>query len=278
MPVSVPSLSPSRANDFVQCPLLFRLRVIDRIPEPPSAAAARGTLVHKVLEELYNAPAAQRTVALAEEAIAPAWTALVSRQPELEALAAAEGGTQAWFTTARTLLDRYFTLEDPQRLEPAEREAMVEHQLADGPLLRGIVDRIDVAPDGAVRIVDYKTGKSPKPQYSSSAAFQMRFYALVLWRSRGVMPAALQLIYLGDGQILRNEPTPDDIDATARRIEDLWGEIQRAAAENTWRPRRSALCNWCAHQPLCPVFGGTPPPLDPLSVQRATGVLPPSLP
>ncbi|CAM5588742.1 hypothetical protein SALBM217S_02505 [Streptomyces griseoloalbus] len=35
------SLSPSRASDFMQCPLLYRFRVIDRLPEKPSEAATR---------------------------------------------------------------------------------------------------------------------------------------------------------------------------------------------------------------------------------------------
>ena len=30
------ALSPSRASDFMTCPLLYRFRVIDRIPEPPT--------------------------------------------------------------------------------------------------------------------------------------------------------------------------------------------------------------------------------------------------
>ncbi|NUP20980.1 MAG: DUF2800 domain-containing protein, partial [Streptomyces sp.] len=47
------SLSPSRASDFMQCPLLYRFRVIDRLPEKPSAAATKGTLVHAVLERLF---------------------------------------------------------------------------------------------------------------------------------------------------------------------------------------------------------------------------------
>ena len=42
------------ASDFMQCPLLYRLRVIDRLPEKPSAAATRGTLVHAVLERLFD--------------------------------------------------------------------------------------------------------------------------------------------------------------------------------------------------------------------------------
>ena len=53
-----PSLSPSRAADFKTCPLLYRFRTIDRLPERTSLAAVRGTLVHSVLERLYDLPAA----------------------------------------------------------------------------------------------------------------------------------------------------------------------------------------------------------------------------
>ena len=60
-----PALSPSRAADFKQCPLLFRFRTIDKLEGPPSPAAARGTLVHAVLEHLFDLPAADRTPAAA---------------------------------------------------------------------------------------------------------------------------------------------------------------------------------------------------------------------
>ena len=56
------SLSPSRANDFLTCPLLFRFRTIDRLPEPSSPAALRGTLVHTALEHLFDLPAADWTL------------------------------------------------------------------------------------------------------------------------------------------------------------------------------------------------------------------------
>ena len=55
------SLSPSRAGDFLQCPLLFRFRSIDRLPSAPTTATARGTLVHAVLERLFDLPAVERT-------------------------------------------------------------------------------------------------------------------------------------------------------------------------------------------------------------------------
>ena len=104
------------------------------------------------------------------------------------------------------MLDRYFTLEDPRRLEPAERELYVETLLDSKLLLRGFVDRIDVAPNGMIRVVDYKTGRSPGELFEAKALFQMKFYALVIWRTRGVIPPMLQLIYLGNGEMLRYEP------------------------------------------------------------------------
>ena len=70
-----PALSPSRAADFKQCPLLFRFRTIDKLEGPPSPAAARGTLVHAVLEHLFDLPAAERTPAAARR---PARAALVA--------------------------------------------------------------------------------------------------------------------------------------------------------------------------------------------------------
>jgi len=89
----------------------------------------------------------------------------------------------------------------------------------------------------------------------------MKFYALVLWRTRGVVPRMLQLIYLGSGELLRYSPDEADLLATERKVQALWSAIARAQETGDWRPRRNALCGWCAHQALCPEFGGTPPPL-----------------
>ena len=56
----------------------------------------------------------------------------------------------------------------------------------------------------------------------------MRFYALVLWRLRGVVPSVLQLVYLGNGEILRYEPDEDDLRATERKVEAVWRAIRLA--------------------------------------------------
>ncbi|MCH8612507.1 RecB family exonuclease [Arsenicicoccus dermatophilus] len=267
----VAALSPSRASDFMQCPLLYRFRVIDRLPEPPSAAAARGTLVHAVLERVFDVPAPERTLEHAATLVAPQWEALLAERPELAELVG--DGAEAveltrWLADATRLVERWFTLEDPSDLEPAERELYVECD-ADGLLLRGYVDRLDVAPNGMVRVVDYKTGKSPSELFEGKALFQMKFYALVLWRTRGVVPALLQLVYLGDGTILRYQPDEADLRATERKLKALWEAIVRAAETGDWRPNRSRLCDWCAHQAICPAWGGTPPPVPEGAVERA---------
>jgi putative RecB family exonuclease len=260
-----PSLSPSRAGDFMTCPLLYRFRVIDRLPEPPSPAAARGTLVHAVLERLFDEPAASRTPHTAQAMLVPQWERLLSEEPALAGLFDDEQGRAAWLTEARAMLDRYFALEDPTRLEPRHREHAVEAVLESGLVLRGYIDRVDVAAGGEIRIVDYKTGSSPREEYEASALFQMKFYAVVLWLTQQQVPKLLQLIYLGNGEIMRYAPDESDLRATVRKIDALWRAIERARSTGDWRPRPGRLCAWCAHQAICPAFGGTPPPLPPLA-------------
>ncbi|OQR61068.1 recombinase RecB [Streptomyces maremycinicus] len=257
------SLSPSRAGDFMQCPLLYRFRVIDRLPEKPSPAATKGTLVHAVLERLFDAPAAERTAPRAKSLIPGQWDRLRETRPEVVELFAddPEGERLAgWLVEAERLVDRWFTLEDPTRLEPAERELFVEAELDSGLRLRGIIDRVDVAPTGEVRIVDYKTGKAPRPEYAEGALFQMKFYALVVWRLKNVVPRRLQLVYLGSGDVLTYDPVLADLERVERKLLVLWEAIRLATETGEWRPRPTKLCGWCDHQAHCPEFGGTPPP------------------
>lgn len=258
------SLSPSRASDFMTCPLRYRFRTIDKLPEPPSPAATRGTLVHAVLEQLFELPPRDRTPEAAAALLEPQWLQAVEQEPELGALVdEGEEGLASWLKKSHDLLAGYFTLEDPRRLQPAARELFVEHVLESGLKLRGIIDRLDQAPTGEIRVVDYKTGRSPGPRFERSALFQMKFYALVLWRSRGVVPRELRLYYLGDRQSLAYHPDEAELRSFERTLHALWQAIERARSSGDWRAAPSRLCDWCDHQSLCPAFGGTPPPLPP---------------
>ncbi len=256
------SLSPSRAADFKSCPLLYRFRTIDRLPEAPSRAASRGTVVHTVLEQVYDLPAGERTNAAARELVGPAWEQLLLDEPRMaELFAEDEDGSElaGWLASAGDLVDNYFALEDPTRLEPQAREELVEF-VVDGIRLRGYVDRIDVSPAGDIRVVDYKTGSTPREAFEAKALFQMKFYALVLWKLRGVVPRQLRLMYLADRDTLSYAPDAAELERFERTLKAIWAAIARASETGDFRPHPSRLCSWCDHQALCPAFGGTPPP------------------
>lgn len=257
-----PALSPSRAGDFKQCPLLYRFRAVDRIPETPSKAQVRGTVVHAVLEKLFGLPMAERVPARANELVGPAWAELIEQQPDLAELfdGPDDPALAEWLTSAKELLSGYFELEDPRRLQPEACELRVETELPSGVRLRGFIDRIDVAPTGEIRIVDYKTGAAPREIGEAKALFQMKFYALVVYRLRGVVPRQLRLMYLADRQSLAYAPDEAELIRFERTLDAVWQAILRAGKTGNFPPNRSRLCDWCDHRVRCPEFGGTPPP------------------
>ena len=259
---SKPALSPSRAADFKQCPLLYRFRAIDRLPEPTSTAQVRGSVVHAALEQLYGLPAASRGPETAKSLVEPAWEHVIAAEPDRVGELDSVQRTQV-LEEARALLAGYYRLEDPTRFDPQSCEQRVEVELADGTLLRGFIDRIDVAATGELRVVDYKTGKSPPAARALAefkAMFQMKFYAVALLRTRGVPPTRLRLIYLADGQVLDYSPDLDELLRFEKTLMAIWRAIQSAGETGDFRPSRSRLCEWCPHHEHCPVFGGTPPP------------------
>ena len=262
-----PALSPSRAADFKQCPLLYRFRAVDRLPETPSRAQVRGTVVHAALERLFALPPERRDIETGRDLVAPAWREVLTDSPELDELFAGATDPELieWLDSARALVEAYFALEDPRRVQPEACELLVETELpalggAEPVLLRGYIDRLDVAPGGEIRVVDYKSGAAPREVFEAKALFQMKFYALVLRRTRGVVPQQLRLLYLTDRQVLSYTPDEAELIRFERTLAAIWSAIMRAARTGDFRPSPGRLCDWCDHKPRCPAFGGTPPP------------------
>jgi putative RecB family exonuclease len=132
--------------------------------------------------------------------------------------------------------------------------------VVDGLRLRGYVDRLDINAAGDIRVIDYKTGSTPREAFEAKALFQMKFYALVLWRTRGVVPRQLRLMYLADTDTLSYAPDAEELVRFERTLKAIWAAIERATQTGDFRPSPSRLCEWCDHQVRCPAFGGTPPP------------------
>jgi putative RecB family exonuclease len=236
-------------NDFTNCPQLYKYRAVDQLPEPPSIDAERGKLIHAVLEDLFELPAPARNYESAVEILPAKWAAQLEGKPELAALVLDE---KEWFDRARSLLTNYFSLEKPSTFESTYRELHLERDISEEIYLHGYVDRLDVAPTGEVRIVDYKTGKSPKPGWEEKALFQLRVYALLYWQNEGVLPKLLQLIYLGDSRVVKSEPTEAQLKSTERILKNIGDEILTALETDHFPTKKSRLCDWCFFKAICP--------------------------
>src|SRR4029077_15417352 len=116
MALDVPkTLSPSKVSTFKDCALRLRLSAIERLPEEPSAAATKGTMVHLALQHLMDRPAAERTVDAALADLRPAHGE-VADDPDLVDLGLDAEQDTAFVASAEQLVRNYFLLEDPTQV------------------------------------------------------------------------------------------------------------------------------------------------------------------
>lgn len=256
MPLTVPSsLSPSKLSSFTNCGLQFRFANIDRIPEPPTQATSRGTLVHAALEHLFTLPPDER-VPNATDACVDAAFATYRDDPEWTDLQLDDETEAEMLAEARQLVRNYFRLEDPRTVTPMGIELKLEVELGD-LRLRGIIDRLDLV-DGELVVTDYKTGRSPSDIGAKSRMQGVHVYALMCERFFGRRPVRVQLLHLAEPEAVIAEPTEQSTRALERRLLAVWSAVEGACETEDFRPRPSALCDWCSFQQWCPSFGGDP--------------------
>jgi putative RecB family exonuclease len=248
------SLSPSKVSSFTDCALAFRFSAIDRLPEPPSLAATRGTLVHAALERLFTLEPIERTRAVADTCLADALQAMQD-DPELVGLELDEAALADLHEEARTLLDRYFRLEDPSTIQPIGLELKLELDLGD-VRLRGIIDRLELDADGELVVTDYKTGRSPGERQEQQRLTGVAFYSLLCERLFGRRPARVQLLYLADAVAIISTPSDQSTRGVERKLRAVWSAVERACEREDFRPNPSRLCDYCGFKAYCPSFGG----------------------
>jgi putative RecB family exonuclease len=250
------SLTPSKVASFKDCALAFRFSAIDHLPEPPSPSATKGTLVHRALELLFCEAPARRTPDTAVACVAKAREEMAS-EPEFVGLGLDAEAEAGFVAEAETLVRRYFELEDPTKVHPIGLELRLEVQL--GSLtLRGVIDRLDLDPDGGLVVTDYKSGKVPGVIHEQSRLGGVHFYAFLCEQLLGRRPARIQLLYLSEPVAIVAHPSDQSIRGLEQRALAIWKAVERACATDDFRPRPSRLCDWCSFRDYCPAFGGDP--------------------
>jgi putative RecB family exonuclease len=269
-----PSLSPSSVSAFKDCPLAFKFAYLERLPEPPSAPASRGTLVHRALERLMCRAPEARTPDAAHADLATA-RAELAEHPEFAGLGMTDEEWDAFHAEAAKLVDRYFELEDPTRIRPIGLELKLTAKIGK-VTLRGIIDRLEIDADGEWVVTDYKTGSVPSEYKEQARLAGVHIYALLCEQMLGRRPARVRLLYLSKPEMIIARPSEQSVSGVARRTSAIWNAIERACAVDDFRPNPGYLCGHCAFQPYCPAHGG-----DPAMARELLGpgtVLSPTLP
>ncbi len=267
-------LSPSSFSAFKDCPLAFRFSYLDRLPQPPSAAASKGTLVHRALELLMLRDPQERTITHAVTDLDRARTEL-AEHPEFAGLDLTVDEWEGFHADAEVLVRKYFELEDPTTIVPIGLELRLAATIGTVQL-RGIIDRLELDADGELVITDYKTGAVPGEKYELKRLSGVHMYAAMVEHAFGRRPVRVQLLYLSKPEAIITSPSEQSITGVMRKTDALWSAIGRACAKDDFRPSTGPLCNWCAYKPYCPAYGG-----DPLQAVELLGpghMIEPSLP
>jgi putative RecB family exonuclease len=249
-------LSPSSFGAFKSCPLAFKFSYLDRLPQPPSAPASKGTLVHRALERLMLRDGPDRTIDAALEDLARARTDL-AEDADFTGLELTEAEWDGFHADAATLVHRYFELEDPTTVRPIGLELRLGATVG-SVHLRGIIDRLELVEDDELVITDYKTGSVPGERHELQRLAGVHMYALMVEQLLGKRPIRVQLLYLSRPEAIIAFPTDQSVTGAQRKTEALWSAIRTSCARDDFRPRPGPLCDYCGYQAYCPAFGGDP--------------------
>jgi putative RecB family exonuclease len=171
-------LSPSSITTWKQCPLLFRKRYIEKLPEPTSTALARGIASHDALEQLYKLEPSLRNETNLHNLFRQKWSELRKDLKYVPLFENELDKERKWGLESLDILSNYFLIENPVQVQPHITEQRVSIELSsDGGgegssdkgshqkhkvELVGVLDRMDKdEQSGDFIIVDYKTGKAP---------------------------------------------------------------------------------------------------------------------
>jgi putative RecB family exonuclease len=251
------SLSPSSMGTFTSCPLAFRFGYIERLPEPPSAPASKGTLVHLALQHLMWRPAEERTLEAALADLTRA-AAEVAAHPEFAHLDLTDEEREKFHSDADVLVRRYFEMEDPRTVRVLGVELRVSAETTAGVKIRGIIDRLELDEDDELVVTDYKTGSAPSEGWEQKSMAGVHIYSLLCERMFGRRPARVQLLYLSKPERIITAPSDQSLRGVDVKTNAVMQAVRQACKRDDFRPRPSALCNYCSFQEFCPEFDGQP--------------------
>lgn len=243
-----PRLSPSGAAMFEQCPRRWRFRYMDNLPDMPGKSALVGTFAHLVLEMLLQEQPEDRTLDQAKQLARSVWDDFAEdedyRNLELDEKQAQEFRWQAW-----RAIEGLWDIEDPTTVNVQAVELKVKPMLGEVPF-SGIVDRVDLEPDGLV-VTDYKSGRYPPVSAQENRLRQVLMYAAAVESEMGQTPVKARLYYLGQ-KTLDTLVTEQKLSQVVEGLTATWRNILESCHKGVFEPRPGRLCDYCSYTEHCP--------------------------
>ena len=250
------TFSPSSLSCFDNCPKQYYFRYVEPIEvEQEGIEAFVGKRVHEVLERLYRfvadgmVPSLARVIWRYQQNFAAQFDAARVRIVR-------EGTEPDWYrSTGARGLENYYRRHYPFDADQTlglERKINFELDAEGQYKLRGIIDRLVRAKDGALEIHDFKTSRRVPSQDALDRDRQLGLYELGVRDQLGE-EGEVRLVwhYVVPDQLRTSTRTPAQRDA----LRDLTARsIDKIRSEQSFAPRPSALCDWCEFRAHCPAF------------------------
>jgi DNA helicase-2/ATP-dependent DNA helicase PcrA len=237
------TLSHSQVDDYLACPLKYRLRHLVRVPTPPHHALVVGNALHQAvaawhLGQLRSRPLGEEGVL---DAFAAHWSSegFLSRDHEEARYEAGRGALRRFLSTPTDGERRTIAVERPFQVRLGE------------DLVRGRYDRVDEGPHGAV-ITDYKSSDVREQRRADERArdsLQLQLYALAWEAETGTVPASLELWFLDSGVVGRASPDRRRLD----RARATLATVAQGIRAGDFRARPDQVgCGYCPYRRICP--------------------------
>ena len=232
-------ISPFRLSTFRRCRRQYKYRYVERLPAAPNAPDTMGAHVHAALRDLMAQPPEERSAARAADLLRTLWA---TNRAGFAGLAE----EARWRARALEQVQN-FTRTPFVGGSPVALERYLEVDVADGVRVVGRVDRIDERDDGALHIIDYKTGRPPDAAKVDPE--QLRIYAMMVQRHDGRPVGEASFLYLDDGSAWSTQPSETDLEASAGAVVEAVDELMR---EREYAPNVGRHCAFCDFQRICP--------------------------
>jgi len=228
-------------STYRECPMKWKIKYVDKVPEKPKKHFSLGSSVHSALEKMYRVDACPHVDLVLAELDAE-WISAGYRDAKEEAKYKAE---------AVRMLRAFHAAEPPHWRRPLAVEAEFSFRV-NHVEVRGFIDRVDLEPDGTLTVVDYKTGRELEPGRAEEDD-QLTMYQLACGALFPDIPVGLlAFCHVPTASWQRCGPRPPE------RLRALEAEVvatHAAIVRGEFRERPSAQsCQWCDYKALCPAW------------------------